>query len=390
MDACGAIVFLSQDGEGSSLFFQSILFDPAALWLAEDLRRSGLERFLVVCDDAYRDIAMACFPSGTAFVATDATDAPARLTDFLSQTPGPVTVVTRPVLLAPENVQLAPPSKALAKLADKAVLTLRGASLAAALKDGRPFEEALSALGDARPWQGRVLPLQNDLSYRALTVEPLAKRLGAERLLGGGVRILDAENVYVGPAASVGEGSVLLPGTILQGRTVVGRDCEIGPNTVIRDCRLGNRVRVNASQLNESTVDDDTTIGPFAYIRPGCHVGQAVKVGDFVELKNSVIGEGTKIPHLTYIGDTDAGSHINFGCGTVTVNYDGTQKYRTTVGDNAFIGCNTNLVAPVAVGDGAYTAAGSTITEDVPPDSLAIARDRQIVKKNWVKKRRKT
>ena len=109
-------------------------------------------------------------------------------------------------------------------------------------------------------------------------------------------------------------------------------------------------------------------IGPFAYIRPNCHVGPGVKVGDFVELKNSTIGEGTKISHLTYVGDSDVGGHVNFGCGTVTVNYDGTSKFRTVIGDHAFIGCNTNLVAPVRVGEGAYTAAGSTITDEVPAD----------------------
>ena len=145
---------------------------------------------------------------------------------------------------------------------------------------------------------------------------------------------------------------------------------------------------MNASQLNESTVADRTKVGPFAYVRPHCHVGADVKVGDFVELKNSTIGDGTKISHLTYVGDTDAGAHINFGCGTVTVNYDGKKKFRTTIGDGAFIGCNTNLVAPVTVGEGAYTAAGSTVTEDVPPDALAIARARQENKEDWARRRR--
>ena len=135
-------------------------------------------------------------------------------------------------------------------------------------------------------------------------------------------------------------------------------------------------------------MDDGVKIGPFAYIRPNCHVGENVKVGDFVELKNSTIGAGTKISHLTYVGDSDVGERVNFGCGTVTVNYDGFTKFRTTIGDDAFIGCNTNLVAPVKVGDGAYTAAGSTITDDVPGDSLAIARTRQTVKKQWAAKRR--
>ena len=134
---------------------------------------------------------------------------------------------------------------------------------------------------------------------------------------------------------------------------------------------------------------DGTKIGPFAYIRPNCRVGRDVKVGDFVELKNSTVGDGTKISHLTYVGDTDAGSRINFGCGTVTVNYDGTAKFRTTIGDGAFIGCNTNLVAPVKIGEGAYTAAGSTITDDVPADSLAIARSSQTIKIQWAAKRRR-
>ena len=207
-------------------------------------------------------------------------------------------------------------------------------------------------------------------------------------LLAAGVEMMDPAAVYVEEGVTVGAGTVLLPGTILRGDTVIGKNCEIGPNAMIRDCTVGESVTINASQLNESTVDDGATVGPFAYVRPNCHVGAKVKVGDFVELKNSTIGAGTKISHLTYVGDSDLGERVNFGCGTVTVNYDGTQKYRTTIGDDAFIGCNTNLVAPVKVGDGAYTAAGSTITDEVPADSLAIARARQTVKKQWAAKRR--
>ena len=134
---------------------------------------------------------------------------------------------------------------------------------------------------------------------------------------------------------------------------------------------------------------DETTVGPFAYIRPHCRIGSGVKVGDFVELKNSTVGNDTKISHLTYVGDSDVGRHVNFGCGTVTVNYDGHTKFRTVIGDDAFIGCNTNLVAPVQVGSGAYTAAGSTITDDVPADSLAIARSSQVNKRQWAAKRKK-
>ena len=386
MDSLGAIVFLDRDERGSALFFQDILFDPAALWLSETLRRSGIERFLVVCDAAQQETAAACFPQGTSFVTSQAADAPARLADFLSQVPGPVTVVTRPILLAPAGTHFSLPGK---DGAQKSVYTLRGAALAAALKDGKNFDEALSALGDPKPFQGRVLPLKDDLSYRCATVEPLAQSLGVERMLAAGVRVMDGDHTYIGPASTVGAGSTLLPGTILRGRTTVGQNALLGPNTMIRDCTVGDQVQINSSQLNESVVEDGVIIGPFAYIRPHCHLHQKAKIGDFVELKNSVVGEGTKINHLTYVGDSDVGAGVNFGCGTVTVNYDGEKKFRTTIGDHAFIGCNTNLVAPVTVGEGAYTAAGSTITEDVPPDSLAIARDRQTVKKNWVKQRRK-
>lgn len=386
MECLGAIVFLDRDEHGSALFFQDILFDPAALWLSETLRRSGVERFLVVCDAAQREAAAACFPDGTCFVTSQATDAPARLAEFLSLVPGPVTVVTRPVLLAPEGTHFSLPGK---DTAAKSVYTLRGSALAAALKDGKNFDEALSALGETKPWQDRVLPLKDDLSYRCATVEPLAARLSVERMLSAGVRVMDADHTYVGPSVTVGQGSTLLPGTILRGKTSVGKNALLGPNTMIRDCVLGDDIQVNSSQLNESIVEDGVIIGPFAYIRPHCHLHKKAKIGDFVELKNSVVGEGTKINHLTYVGDSDVGAGVNFGCGTVTVNYDGEKKFRTTIGDHAFIGCNTNLVAPVTVGEGAYTAAGSTITEDVPPDSLAIARDRQTVKKNWVKKRKK-
>ena len=222
-----------------------------------------------------------------------------------------------------------------------------------------------------------------------MEAEQMARQFGAERLLDQGVRLMDASSCYVGPQVQVGSGTVLLPGTILRGETFIGKGCEIGPYSMIRDCVIGDKVTVNQSQLNESTVETEAKIGPFAYIRPDCHVGAGVKVGDFVELKNSIIGAGTKISHLTYVGDSDVGQKVNFGCGTVTVNYDGSTKFRTTIGDNAFIGCNTNLVAPVKVGDGAYPAAGSTITNDVPPDSLAIARSMQMVKKQWAAKRRK-
>ena len=166
----------------------------------------------------------------------------------------------------------------------------------------------------------------------------------------------------------------------------MGENCRIGPNALLEDAVVGDGVSVNASQIYRSEIGAGTTVGPFAYVRPDCRVGRQVRVGDFVELKNSVIGDGTKISHLTYIGDSDVGERINFGCGTVTVNYDRAQKHRTTIEDDAFIGCNANLIAPVRVGRGAYVAAGSTITDNVPPQALGIASARQNNKKDWAAK----
>ena len=195
-----------------------------------------------------------------------------------------------------------------------------------------------------------------------------------------------SDNTYVEPGVAGGAGSALLPGTILRGHTSIGCGCTIGPNSYLENAKIGDDTNVNSSQVYNSTVGYDTHIGPFAYIRPGSTIGSHIRVGDFVEIKNSTIADGTKISHLTYVGDSDVGQNCNFGCGTVTVNYDRAKKYRTTIGDNAFIGCNTNLIAPVTVGDGSYIAAGSTITDDIPAMALAIARARQQNKKDWAAK----
>jgi bifunctional UDP-N-acetylglucosamine pyrophosphorylase/glucosamine-1-phosphate N-acetyltransferase len=174
-----------------------------------------------------------------------------------------------------------------------------------------------------------------------------------------------------------------LPNCQIYGKTVIGSDCRIGPNTMLTDAVIGDGSSVNASQITSSRIGRNTTVGPFAYVRPDCCVGDNCRIGDFVELKNSTLGSGTKVSHLTYIGDSDFGSKINVGCGVVTVNYDGKNKYRTQVGDGSFVGCNVNLVAPVKVEAGAYIAAGSTITEDVDADALAIARAKQTNKPGW-------
>ena len=196
-------------------------------------------------------------------------------------------------------------------------------------------------------------------------------------------------HVDLGPEAVAGRiGQVIAQLSI--GEDTVG-GVGIGCPGTVDDASGIVRFAANLNFVNfdlRSTVGAHTTVGPFAYVRPNSKIGDHVKVGDFVEIKNSVIGNGTKISHLTYVGDSDCGERINFGCGTVTTNYDGFKKFRCTIGDDAFIGCNTNLIAPVTVGNGSYIAAGSTITDEVPADSLAIARTRQTVKKQWAAKRR--
>ena len=201
-----------------------------------------------------------------------------------------------------------------------------------------------------------------------------------------GVTIIDPSTTYIDDETVIESDTVIYPNTNIKGNSHIGHFCEIGPNSVITDTKIGDNVTFLSSVANEASVGDECTVGPFAYLRPKANVGKHVKIGDFVEVKNSNIDEGTKVSHLTYIGDSDVGKNINFGCGTITVNYDGKNKFRTVIEDNAFIGCNTNLVAPVKVKKNAFVAAGSTITDDVDENALAIARSRQTIKKNWHKK----
>lgn len=208
------------------------------------------------------------------------------------------------------------------------------------------------------------------------------------RLLAAGVELMDSAAVYVSAETEVGAGTLLLPGTILRGKTRIGTGCTIGPNVMLTDCQVGDDVTINASQCEESVVEAGCEIGPYAHLRPHCHVGAGSKIGAFVQLKNCNLGAGTKMAHLTYVGDADVGEDCNFGCGTVTCNYDGKEKHRTTIGNHVFLGCNTNLVAPVTLGDGAFTAAGSTITGEVPADALAVGRARQKNLDGWAKRRR--
>lgn len=200
-----------------------------------------------------------------------------------------------------------------------------------------------------------------------------------------GVKIPCSDGVFINEKTIVGEGTTILTGTVIKEGCKIGENCIIGPNTVLYKTKVGNGCTVNSVQSEEAVIKDNVTAGPFVHLRPDTVLENGVHCGNFVEVKNSTVGEKTHISHLTYVGDSDVGGGVNFGCGVVTVNFNGKEKNRCKIGDNAFIGCNTNLIAPVNIGDRAYTAAGSTITEDVPSDALAIARERQVTKENWVK-----
>lgn len=218
-------------------------------------------------------------------------------------------------------------------------------------------------------------------------------RIAAERILekhlANGVGFVSTDGVLIGPDVTIGPGSVILPGSILRGSTQVGAGCEIGPNTLLENARVGDETILNSVQAYDCVIHDHVKMGPFVHIRPNSEILSGVKIGDFVEVKNSTIGEKTAVAHLTYVGDSDVGSNVNFGCGVVTVNYDGAKKHRTVIGDNAFIGCNTNLVAPVKIGNTAYTGAGSTITKDVPDGALAVERGKTAIIEGYAYKKLK-
>lgn len=242
---------------------------------------------------------------------------------------------------------------------------------------GRPVYSVVAA--DAE----EVLSV-NDRSQLARVERALQARI-CEHWMHEGVTIVDPAHVTIGMDVKIGRDTVIYPGTVLEGATEIGEDCVIGPNTRLIDMVLDNKVVVESSVARDSVIGADSHVGPFAYIRPGSRIGAGVKVGDFVEVKNSTIGDRSKVSHLAYVGDADVGNDVNVGCGVITVNYDGKRKHRTVIGDGSFVGSNVNLIAPLSVGADAYLCAGSTITDDVPADGFAIARNRQVTKPDYVK-----
>jgi len=214
----------------------------------------------------------------------------------------------------------------------------------------------------------------------------LRKRINNKHL-DNGVTIIDPQNTYIGIDVEIGKDTIVYPGNILEGNTKIGSNCILYQNSRIKDSIIEDGTDVQSSVILDSKIGKNTTVGPFAYIRPETTIGNNARIGDFVEIKKSTIWNGTKVSHLTYIGDATVGEECNFGCGTVVVNYDGKVKNKTIIGNHSFIGCNTNLVSPVEVKDNTYIAAGSTITQEVPEGNLSIARAKQRNIPGWVEKK---
>ncbi len=228
----------------------------------------------------------------------------------------------------------------------------------------------------------------NDRVELARAEQTMRERILREHMLQG-VTIIDPAHTYIDAGVRIGRDTTVHPGTFLRGRTTVGAHCVIGPNTEITGSQIGDHATVRQSVLEDAKVAESAAVGPFAYLRPGADIGKKVKIGDFVEVKNARIGEGSKVSHLSYVGDARVGQHVNIGCGAITVNYDGVNKHLTEIGDDAFVGSNVNLIAPVRIGRGAYVVAGSTITRNVDDNDLAIARERQTNKPGYASEMRR-
>ncbi len=230
-----------------------------------------------------------------------------------------------------------------------------------------------------------VMGVNNRLQlYEAETL--MRKRINDSHMLKG-VTITDPLSTYIDNRVKIEQDVTILPGCIIAGDSFIGEDSVIGPNSHIENCHIGRGVNIKNSVVIENHIGDGTRIGPFAYLRPGNKIGKNVRIGDFVEIKNSNFGNNSKASHLTYIGDGDIGEGVNIGCGVVFVNYDGKEKNRSKLEDYSFIGCNSNLIAPLTVGKNSYIAAGTTVTKDVPEANLAVGRSKQVNIPGWVKRK---
>lgn len=384
-----AVIFVPDDtaktGCAKPMMLQRVMGTPLLTWLVQSLLADGVERYFLVCLDHFREEAKRCFPEEAKLMTVSDAEAADRMHVFLStadETERQVMVVTGPCVYIAAEALMGEDDEAPHRA--HACRVDRETFMEALDEDDFSFGRFLVENGAAytdREGMFSVTSVEELADW-----QPILKRTHLYDLAHHGVEIWDYDNCYVDPCARVGSGTVLMPGTIIRGRSVVGRDCVIGPNTYLEDAVIGNATTVNASQVYDSTVGNDCSVGPFAYIRPDCKLANRTQAGSFVELQDTKLGEATRVPRLSYLSSTDAGKNCDFGAVSVSVNYDCQATDRIVVEDDAVIGCNTNLIAPVQIGNGAYVAAGTTLTDDVPAQALAIARVRQNNKRDWAGK----
>ena len=386
MQGRSAVLFLVDDryrtGSEAPLMLHPVMGVPLLKWLTHALCRAGVNRFFLACAQEFSESATACFPADASLTNASDDDPADRLHVFLSTAPDgeeDVLVVTGPVLYLP-NCRAAGSGPANACM-------IARRDLMSALDETVPIGRFLARAGDACTRDDGFFSVSQPEDLPDW--QPLLTASCLRALHAAGVEIWDFANTYVEPGVEVGIGTVLLPGTVLQGSTRIGCGCTIGPNTRVIDSAIGNHAVVEQSRLEGVQVGNHAQVGPFANLRPGAALAAQTKAGAFVELKNTRLGTGAKVPHLSYLGDAQVGENVNVGCGTVTANFDRVEKLPTVIEKDAFLGCNTTLVAPVTVGQGAYVGAGSVITEDIPAQALALGRARQQNKKEWALRNKK-
>ena len=294
-----------------------------------------------------------------------------------------------------DDVELNSLKYAIVLFSDTPLVTYSDLTDAVEIMEAREIENAILPSGyiiteNVQPFKEISVGADNYL--RLTDCESYEKILCALRLrinnehMQSGVFIMDTASVFIDDTVEIGSGTFIKPNNVLKGSTVVGENVIFEPNNNITDTLIGNDVKLTGVVSQSAEIGDLTTVGPYVYLRPGAKIGKGCKVGDFVEIKNSVISDGAKVPHLAYVGDADVGSKVNVGCGVIFANYDGKHKHRTKVGDNVFIGSNTTLIAPIEVGDGAFIAAGATIAHSVPGGAFVIARASETIKEGRAEK----
>lgn len=381
MNGLSAVIFLPDDcaktGYPQPTMLSPLMGVPFLTWLSYSLFEEGFGRFFLVGHEPFLTLAKSCMPADAELMTSADSDPADQLHVFLSTADDAeedVTIIAGPALYLP-MIKVAGGDQ------ETASYVVERESLMEALDNEFSFSRFLHHNGTVLRDREGFFAVDSPAAFPELL--RLLRLNQSLRFARQGVEICDPDSCYIDPTARLEKGSKLLPGTILRGNTLIRSGAVIGPWTLIDNSEVGEGSIVSTSHVYDSHIGQETFVGPFAHIRAGTELSRGVHIGSFVETKNAKIGENTWASHLSYLGDAEIGSNCNIGCGTATANYDRVEKHRTTVGDHAFIGCHTVLVAPVKVGDGAYIGAGSTITEDIPENALGIARNRQSIKKDW-------